>query len=117
LLGISAQKDQEISVFTGVFIIVWFGSAVVTINAKLLGGTVSFFQSVCVLGYYIFPLVIVAFIAIFVKKVIIRLPLVVFAFLWSSWASINFLSSSHLSNRRALAVYPLFLFYFAIGWM
>ncbi|RIB13671.1 Yip1 domain-containing protein [Gigaspora rosea] len=115
LLGISARKDQEIMVFTSVFTIVWFGSAIVTINAKLLGGTVSFFQSVCVLGYCIFPLVIAAFIAIFVKKVYIRLPLVVLAFLWSSWASVNFLSSSHLSNRRLLAVYPLFLFYFAIG--
>ncbi|CAG8690958.1 20990_t:CDS:2, partial [Gigaspora rosea] len=110
-----ARKDQEIMVFTSVFTIVWFGSAIVTINAKLLGGTVSFFQSVCVLGYCIFPLVIAAFIAIFVKKVYIRLPLVVLAFLWSSWASVNFLSSSHLSNRRLLAVYPLFLFYFAIG--
>ncbi|CAG8605265.1 7594_t:CDS:2 [Cetraspora pellucida] len=110
-------KYQEIMAFTGVFIIVWFGSAIVTINAKLLGGSVSFFQSVCVLGYCIFPLVIAAFIAVFVKRVYVRLPLVVLAFLWSSWASINFLSSSHLSNRRALAVYPLFLFYFVIGWM
>ncbi|CAG8616579.1 817_t:CDS:2, partial [Acaulospora morrowiae] len=118
LLSVRAPADQEILVFTGVFVIVWFGAAIVTINAKLLGGTVSFFQSVCILGYCIFPLVLIAFIAVFVgKKVYIRLPLCIIAFAWSSYASVNFLSSSHLANRRALAVYPLFLFYFIIGWM
>ncbi|CAG8474559.1 15152_t:CDS:2 [Funneliformis caledonium] len=112
-----AHKDQQVMVFTSVFVIVWCGSAIVTINAKLLRGTVSFFQSVCVLGYCIFPLVLVAFVNIFVSKIYIRLPLVIIAFGWSSYASVNFLSASHLANRRALAVYPLFLFYFVIGWM
>uniref|UniRef100_A0A8D8ZUR7 Protein YIPF n=1 Tax=Cacopsylla melanoneura TaxID=428564 RepID=A0A8D8ZUR7_9HEMI len=37
--------------FAEVFVIVWIGSAVVTLNSKLLGGNISFFQSVCVLGY------------------------------------------------------------------
>ncbi|CAG8476348.1 14988_t:CDS:2, partial [Racocetra persica] len=32
--------SQKVMVFTGVFVIVWCGAAVVTINAKLLGGTV-----------------------------------------------------------------------------
>jgi len=43
-------------VFAGVFVIVWLGSGVVTINAQLLGGNISFLQSVCVLGYCIAPL-------------------------------------------------------------
>ncbi|CAG8599522.1 15093_t:CDS:2 [Gigaspora rosea] len=37
LLSASAS-DQGISVFTGVFVIVWFGAAIVTINTKLFGG-------------------------------------------------------------------------------
>ena len=36
--------------FAEVFVIVWLGSLVVTLNTKLLGGHISFFQSVCVLG-------------------------------------------------------------------
>jgi len=40
-----------------IFVIVWIGAAVVTINSLLLGGKISFFQSVCILGYCIFPLV------------------------------------------------------------
>ncbi|KAG9301161.1 hypothetical protein G9A89_012544 [Geosiphon pyriformis] len=111
-----SQSDQEILVFTWVFVIVWCGAAIVTVNAKLLGGNVSFFQSVCVLGYCIFPLVIAALITLFAERFFIRLPLVIVAFSWASYASVNFLSSSHLANRRALAVYPLFLFYFIIAW-
>jgi len=66
ILSFTGPEDQQISVFTGVFVIVWCGSAIVTINAKLLGGAVSFFQSVCTLGYCIFPLVLIAFVTIFV---------------------------------------------------
>jgi len=31
-------------------VIVWVGSLIVTLNTKLVGGNISFFQSVCVLG-------------------------------------------------------------------
>jgi hypothetical protein len=31
---------------------------VVTINAKLLGGNVSFFQNICLLGYCVAPLIL-----------------------------------------------------------
>ncbi|KAI4477540.1 hypothetical protein M0804_012657 [Polistes exclamans] len=41
--------------FAEVFVIVWIGSMVVTLNSKLLGGNISFFQSVCVLGYCLLP--------------------------------------------------------------
>ena len=34
--------------FTQFFILFWVGSAVITLNTKLLGGSISFFQSVSV---------------------------------------------------------------------
>ncbi|KAF8977967.1 hypothetical protein BGZ46_006978 [Entomortierella lignicola] len=117
VLSARAQPDQKITVFTWIFIIVWMGSAVVTVNAKLLGGRVSFFQSVCVIGYCLFPLVLVSVVSIVVPSIYIRLPLCGVAFAWASWASLGFLSDSNLANRRALGVYPLFLFYFVIAWM
>ncbi|KAF9954018.1 hypothetical protein BGZ72_004964 [Mortierella alpina] len=117
VLSTRAQADQKITVFTWIFIIVWLGSAVVTVNAKLLGGRVSFFQSVCVIGYCLFPLVLVSVATIVVPSIYIRLPLCGIAFAWATWASIGFLSDSNLANRRALGVYPLFLFYFIIAWM
>ncbi|SAM06255.1 hypothetical protein [Absidia glauca] len=39
-LSTRAPAEQSVSIFTGVFVIVWLGAAVVTINAKLLGGAV-----------------------------------------------------------------------------
>ncbi|KAI8362083.1 putative terbinafine resistance locus protein YIP1 [Mortierella sp. GBAus27b] len=117
VLSMRAQQDQKITVFTWIFIIVWMGSAIVTVNAKLLGGRVSFFQSVCVIGYCLFPLVLVSVVSIFLPNIYIRLPLCGVAFAWASWASLGFLSDSNLTNRRALGVYPLFLFYFVIAWM
>ncbi|KAF9973720.1 hypothetical protein BGZ73_003020 [Actinomortierella ambigua] len=117
VLSVRAPQDQAITVFTWIFVIVWIGSAIVTINAKLLGGRVSFFQSVCVLGYCLFPLVIASVVTVFVPSMIVRGPCCLAAFGWASWASIGFLSHSNLANRRALAVYPLILFYFIIGWV
>ncbi|KAI8097970.1 Yip1 domain-containing protein [Gilbertella persicaria] len=118
-LSTSVPSDQSVPIFTGVFVIVWLGAAVVTMNAKLLGGSVSFFQSVCVIGYCIFPLVVVAIIGIFIEAVWFRVPSSLIAFAWSTYASVGFLSESkaHLANRRALAVYPLFLFYLIIAWL
>ncbi|KAG0166546.1 hypothetical protein DFQ30_007076 [Apophysomyces sp. BC1015] len=40
MLSAKAPSDQSVAIFTGVFVIVWVGAAVVTLNAKLLGGAV-----------------------------------------------------------------------------
>lgn len=61
LLSFEATPSQASTVFASIFVVVWVGAAIVTVNAQLLGGTISFFQSVCVLGYCIFPMVISAF--------------------------------------------------------
>ena len=37
--------------------VVWVGAVVVTVNAKLLGGNVSFFQNICLLGYCVAPMI------------------------------------------------------------
>ncbi|CAO3659057.1 unnamed protein product [Rhizopus stolonifer] len=105
-LSTSAPSTQSVPIFTGIFVIVWLGAAVVTLNAKLLGGSVSFFMSVCVIGYCLFPLVLVAVISIFIQTVWFRAPSSLIAFAWSTYAALGFLSESkaHLANRRALAV-------------
>lgn len=38
LLGLKAPNDQAPLVFAGVFVIIWCGAGVVTVNGKLLGG-------------------------------------------------------------------------------
>ncbi|ETV75743.1 hypothetical protein H257_10117 [Aphanomyces astaci] len=122
MLSISAPTNQSAMVFTGVFVVVWAGAAVVTINAQLLGSTISFFQSICVLGYCVFPLVIATlFTTIFrvlsLGHVTVRLVVVAVGFLWSTRASVVFMSQLVPPKRKALTVYPVLLFYLFIGWM
>ncbi|XP_039993093.1 protein YIPF6 [Xiphias gladius] len=122
--GAADSDDQGGPQFAEVFVIVWFGSIIITLNSKLLGGTISFFQSLCVLGYCIMPLTV----AMAVCRIVliggsgkvsfaVRLVVVTASFGWSTFASTAFLADSQPPNRKALVVYPVFLFYFVIGWM
>ncbi|XP_046387613.1 protein YIPF6 [Ischnura elegans] len=110
--------------FAEVFVIVWVGSVTVTVNSKLLGGNISFFQSVCVLGYCLLPTAI----ALVICKIIllakqttllfaIRLIVTTLGFGWATYASIKFLGDSQPPKRKALAVYPIFLFYLVVSWL
>ncbi|XP_022328167.1 protein YIPF6-like [Crassostrea virginica] len=110
--------------FAEVFVIFWVGAVVVTLNTKLLGGNISFFQSICVLGYCVCPLtvaLIVCRIILIASQTtvlfIIRFVVVILAFGWSTFASTAFLADSQPSHRKALAIYPIFLFYFVISWL
>lgn len=117
--------------FAEVFVIVWVGSMIVTLNSKLLGGNISFFQSVCVLGYCLLPMAV----ALTLSKIILHLhasflndeypitvdiikTLITFAALhWTCKAARKFLGDIHPEERRGLAMYPIFLFYAMIGWL
>ena len=148
LLSWFAPYEQKSLVFASVFVIIWCGAAVVTVNALLLGGNISFFQSVCVLGYCIFPLNIASLVCLIGGHILWRtvrararaspparahLPrprarppaepppppqiVVAVCFFWSTGASLGFMGELVPPNRKALAVYPLFLFYTSIGWL
>ncbi|KAG7255727.1 hypothetical protein CRUP_011756 [Coryphaenoides rupestris] len=110
--------------FAEVFVVVWLGALVITLNSTLLGGTISFFQSLCVLGYCVLPLTVAMAVCRLVllggsgtASFVLRLVLVSVSFGWSTFASTAFLADSQPPNRKALVVYPVFLFYFVIGWM
>ncbi|XP_046876030.1 protein YIPF6 [Hypomesus transpacificus] len=118
------NKEDGGPQFAEVFVIIWFGSIIITLNSKLLGGTISFFQSLCVLGYCIMPLTVAMVVCRIVLlggtgtgSFIVRLIVVTASFGWSTFASTAFLADSQPPNRKALVVYPVFLFYFVIGWM
>lgn len=61
------ESDDKGKSFGVLFLIMWGGAFVVTINTKLLGGHISFFQCVCVLGYSVFPIVLAAAIIYLLK--------------------------------------------------
>ncbi|XP_041358142.1 protein YIPF6-like [Gigantopelta aegis] len=111
--------------FAQMFVIYWLGAVVVTLNIKLLGGNISFFQSVCVLGYCVLPLTVSLVLCRIILLAgsqtlalfIIRFICVITGFAWSTFASTAFLTDSQPQNRKALAIYPIFLFYFVISWI
>ncbi|QRV89760.1 protein YIP4 [Ceratobasidium sp. AG-Ba] len=100
LMSVNAPPSQSLGVFTGVVVIVSVGSLVVTLNAKLLGGRVSLFQSLC-------P-VLAAIISTFVRRLYVRAPIALAAWAWCVWAAVNFLDGTKIEQQRILlAVYPL----------
>ena len=120
-LMLAIGSDEKELVFGMVFVVVWVGSSVVTINAKLLRGRVSFMQAVCVIGYCTFPLDLgVAFTQIIgrgwmpfgVKAVIIAMTAA-----WCSIASVAFMGSLVANERKVLAVYPVVLYYLFLAWV
>ncbi|XP_022062643.1 protein YIPF6 [Acanthochromis polyacanthus] len=122
--GAADSDNQGGPQFAEVFVIIWFGSIIITLNSKLLGGTISFFQSLCVLGYCIMPLTVAMAVCRLVLLGVtgsvgfaVRLAVVTVSFGWSTFASTAFLTDSQPPNRKALVVYPVFLFYFVISWM
>lgn len=75
--------------FGVVFLVMWGGSFVVTVNTKLLGGKISFFQCVCVLGYCVFPIVLGAAIVAILKMfsisfILLKLIIAALALIWAS---------------------------------
>ncbi|XP_066104856.1 protein YIPF6 isoform X1 [Saccopteryx bilineata] len=76
--------------FAEVFVIIWFGAVTITLNSKLLGGNISFFQSLCVLGYCILPLTVAMLVCRLVLlaehgtiNFMVRLFVVIVMFAWS----------------------------------
>ena len=85
-----------------------------TLNAKILGGKVSFFQSVCVLGYCIFPINLAAILIAalkFMLPFILKMIIAGVAFFWSSMGNYLILLLKKYKNK-----YFLFkiIFYFLI---
>jgi len=117
ILSWNAPEEQKALVFAAVFVIVWLGSAVVTLNALLLGGNLSFFHSVCVLGYCIFPLDVAALLCTLWSNPVWKTIVVPVCFVWSTGASVGFLQDLVPEKRAMLALYPVVLFYMVIAWI
>ena len=124
----SNSPDGNSAQFASLFALFTIGATVVTINTKLLSGKISFFQSICVLGYCLLPLVLAAIFHEFLLKLAgskslvvftVHFCVVIFSCGWAVFASTAFLAADtiNLTDRKALAIFPIFLFYFVISWL
>ena len=76
----------------------------------------SFMQSVSIIGYTLFPLVIASLLSAFGLPTIARIPVYIVLILWAMAAGVSILGGSGVvKNRVGLAVFPLFVFYVGIG--
>ena len=88
MLSITTNADDKTLLFEIVFVIVWLGGAIIAINGQLLGGTISFFQSICLLGYCLFPLNLAATLNVFLNPFVhiaVKIVYVAIAFVWSTY--------------------------------
>ena len=117
LSGGSTQEEASL-IFGVVFMVVWLGAAVVTFNAQLLGGSLSFFQSVCLLGYCVFPMAIAATILMFggALPMFFKGAVVGLGVVWSIYSSVEFMTHMVPEKRKVLAAYPVILFFLFLGW-
>lgn len=76
----------------------------------------SFAQSICIIGYTLFPLVIAAMFSAIKLPLIPRIPVYILLVAWSLAAGVSILGGSGVvKNRVGIAVYPLFVFYVGLG--
>ena len=82
----TSKKDSAL-VFTTVFVIIWIGSLIITLNTKLLGGHLSLMQCICLLGYCLFPVNLASLITrifFFFLPGAVKLIIVTISFMWST---------------------------------
>ena len=109
-----------------IFIIMWIGAMVITMNSSLLGGKLSLLQCICLLGYCSFPCVISALLVRVILKFlpgIGKLIIVCISFYWSTkgifilyffifLASVSFISQN-IEERKKIV--DLFYYLLLIG--
>ncbi|KAG2699336.1 hypothetical protein I3760_07G189200 [Carya illinoinensis] len=110
----SVKKSE---VFAVAFALLAAGAVILTLNVLLLGGHIIFFQSLSLLGYCLFPLVVGAVICMLKDNVMLKVIAVSVTLAWSSWAAYPFMSSAVNPRRKALALYPVFLMYVSVGFL
>jgi len=106
LLSLTSSTGSETnsSTFSTVFLLVWIGSLVVTVNAQLLGGTISLFQSLSVMGYSVFPLAVskmlIMVVKIWANLKVLNFAFVAIGFVWSTKASVVFIGQFIGEGKR-----------------
>ncbi|KAH0788360.1 yipf6-like protein [Histomonas meleagridis] len=117
VLAITAPVGQTTLLFTGVFIILTIGGAIVSINFMLLGSTVSFFQAICAIGYCLFPIACGSLITAILSWTIIKVITVPLTLVWSIHSVSRFIASHISEDRKLLGLFPCGLLYTVISWI
>ena len=116
-LTAGSAKEKAAATFSIVFSVLSVGALVLTANVILLGGSIGFFQALCLIGYCLFPLDIAALVCLAVPLTAVRMIITLAAVVWASYASVPFISASVPPERKVLATYPVMLLYVFLCWL
>lgn len=103
------------NVFTVVFILIIIGSVIITINCKLLKVNISFFQSLSIIGYSIFPFLIGTMFHFILPKIICFI-IDIICTITAVTIEIKLLNIFYDNDTKGLLIkYPLILYFSLIG--
>lgn len=110
-------------VFVQVFTIFWSGALVISVNNQMLGAVTTHFQTVCYLGYCMFPINIIALLFNFVSlNFLVEVGVILLSSAWATKckcvyvAAFDFLKNKIVEEKKILLCYPLGLFYLFLAW-
>ncbi|XP_064602904.1 protein YIPF4-like [Liolophura sinensis] len=94
-------------------ITIWiFGSLIIFLLARVLGGEVNYSQCLGVIGYSVLPLVITASILPLLSTYkYISMTFRILGVLWAAYSAGSLLCVQELQQKRPLLLYPIFLLY------
>lgn len=127
LLTVTPYIILDATQFVLLFFSVFVGAMVVTFNTRVLGGQISYLQSVAVLGYCLFPLFVAALVIQVMRFVQffnrwIRLIFILVAILWCILCNFDikvaaraFVAVNVAEDRKFVALYPICIFYIFLG--
>lgn len=123
LLIVNLNFIPDSTTFVAVIVSVFLGAIIVTFNIKILGGKISYFQAVSILGYCICP-IFLALIAIQLLKFLqftnrwIKVIMLLVATVWSIFgnymldvAARSFIGVNLPQHKKFVGLYPIFLYY------
>ena len=89
IIGYGSDSDKGL-IFVIVFFVIWIGGLVITLNAQFLGSKVTILQSICLLGYCVFPFVVFGFIIKITPffNDLVHVLLSAVAFVWASYCKL-----------------------------
>ena len=101
----TGNTNSETSIFVLIFTIFWVGGFVITFNEKFLGSNIGICQTLSLLGYGMFPIIVAGIIIGFcgINNIYVKLILVVVGLIWSILASHGFFSSLVEPDKKMLA--------------
>ena len=110
------SKDKSHTIIS-IFAIFWIGNILVYINGNLLNSNIKFFQTICLLGYCLFPLNISALIlSITHFYEILRVIIVLITLIWSLFSVKQYFKSLTSDDQSKLVFYPAILLFLFISW-